>query len=1566
MFEKEVTIETKGNKYSFDYLTCFEKPMGLMLSSFGKRYEQVFLLYLKLFQSYNTRIFGKQDLYIFDFSSMIRWIVEEKLELNMGIETIEPAKIHAIIERQLDNGCPVILTVNLKDLFYSRHYMLEDWPSILLINGYDRERKLYSVLDTTITEYDEGVKEGQEYKPFVLSYEIVENLYASYKQKYGDLAFVSYVQRKDKLRLDLKAYMDCFELFLDDHESQPYKEIDYVNEIIQYIDKDIPVKQHGVDEYTSQIDFVLIRALNYKEVFFRELCKIFSMLGADKAILSQLEETYQKLLKVWSKIKNKSVICYRIKSALDVSKQLEEVIELEGAVKESIRKIKETFDKSQEELEKILISDETIPNLDVDDGSVIQTVVESKKHYAYVEPGDDLQRRLAFLWGDVLGKERIGIKDNFFDCGGHSLSMVRLIALIIKEFNVELPLEMFFKSPTIEAFAQYIRENADSGAYLPIPVIPMSGKYPISAAQRRLFVIDQLNPDSITYNVTIAIEVDAILDISRVKSAFNLLSKRHAILRTYFGMESGVPFQSIKESVELDVEYKEASVNDINTIIEKFVRPFDLTTAPLIRLMLVNLKENKSLIMFDVPHIIIDGVSVGILIREFAEIYKGNSSLPELNIGYMDYVSWQEQLKNSSDILHQEQYWVKRFEGEIPKLNLPLDYPRPKVQNFGGDTVHFTIDRNLKDKIYQMSRDKESTLYMVLFAVFNVLLHKYTGQEDIIVGSPVADRPHVDLHNMVGMFVNMMPIRNFPKSDMAFCDFLEEVKATALDAFKNQDCQFDVLVEKLGVKGGIDSNPLFNVVFALQNIDLGKVDMGGAAAVPYQYKNKVSKFDILFEVLENENGIDVIIEYASALFKKSTIERFGKHFINLLGSMVEKPDAPIYELDVMEADEIKHLVYENNNTDAPFSENLLMHQLFEGQVLSNPEQLAVEFRDTSVTYKELNQQANTIASVLRAKGIKNAAFTGVVIDRSLEMIEAVIAILKAGGAYIPFEPYLPNERIRKIVDDLSIKVIITCSSQMNKIKEIVKGLPHVETVICLDMHMQSLKERSYDMDGKEVVFITGVDSERSDNLEPASTPDDIAYIIFTSGSTGTPKGVVVRHRPAINLIEWVNKSFSVSKRDKLLFISSLSFDLSVYDIFGALGAGASLHLKSHEDIRDSEALANSIIKHGITFWDSAPPALQQLEPLFDRLEDKEKSKLRLVFMSGDWIPVTLPDRIRETFKGAEVISLGGATEATIWSNYYPVGKVEPYWPSIPYGKPIQNARYYILDKKLKPCPIGVSGDLYIGGACLAQGYINEPELTASKFLKSPFVEGENIYKTGDLSRWLDDDNMEFLGRDDQQVKVRGYRIELGEVESVMRKNKDIEEAIVIAKGEKSGEKQLIGYFVSDRKFTVAEMKAVLQKELPDYMIPSLFVQVDAMPLTQNGKLDRKKLLELAAETIDTGIEYVAPESDIGIGIVNIWKQVLGREKIGIYDSFFDIGGSSLSFIEVNCKINSLLNKHIPVLKMFQYPTIHALEQYIKSMDEVEEKEDLINKEEDKMLEESFLTLNKTLELLRNN
>ncbi|MCU0287252.1 MAG: amino acid adenylation domain-containing protein, partial [Acidobacteria bacterium] len=846
-------------------------------------------------------------------------------------------------------------------------------------------------------------------------------------------------------------------------------------------------------------------------------------------------------------------------------------------------------------------------------------------------------------------------------------------------------------------------------------------------------------------------------------------------------------------------------------------------------------------------------------------------------------------------------YWLNQLSGEWLKSTFPADVGDTGSAGKSTGRIDITWSGQLFANLVRLSNGYDTVLHMILVAGVTALLHKYCGNKDIIIGSPIYKQ------ETNAEFINtVLALRNEVHDGMTFKELLVQVKNTITAADKHQNYPIEIILHNLEMDSFTTEFPLFDTAVLLTNIH----DRHYIRHIP---------LSTIFFVHKEAGHMTAALEYNPNLYKESTARRIIDHLTNLLTHALSALDTRVPNLEVLSPEEKKRIVFEFNDSAYPYTTDKTLHWFFEEQTGKTPDNTAVISEDRHITYRKLNERSNQLGWLLTKKGIGTGNFVGVVIDRNIEMITAVMGIIKAGAAYVPQEPDLPEARIARIMASLCVKSIITNPPRLPKICEIAGHLDNRPPVICL---------------GNDP-YAEEIGDQPINNVVSEVTALDIAYVIHTSGSTGAPKGVVEQHQPVVNVVEWVNRMFQVGPQDKLLCVASLGFDLSVYDIFGILAAGGSVSVVSAEKLRDPYRLLDAIYKEGITFWDSAPAALQQLVPFFQSSGNlKHSNCFRLVFLSGDWIPVTLPDRLRETFAKVKVIALGGGTEATIWSNNYPIGIVDPGWPSIPYGKPMQNAAYYILDPHLQPCPIGVSGDLFIGDQCLAMGYINEIELTTFKFIPNPFVKGQKIYRTGDMARWFEDGNMEFMGRKDFQVKIRGHRIELGEIEAQLLKHEDIKTAIVITRDGASknkrggkGDKYLCAYYVSPKELENANLKNFLARELPEYMIPPYFIRIDHIPLTPSGKLDRKALPEpgLNEEKI-----FIAPRNKVDEALTGIWAELLNisRETIGIDKSFFDLGGHSLTATELVSIIHQQFNKKIPLVEVFKFPTIRQLSDYI--------------------------------------
>ncbi len=1117
----------------------------------------------------------------------------------------------------------------------------------------------------------------------------------------------------------------------------------------------------------------------------------------------------------------------------------------------------------------------------------------------YEAPRNTVEEKLAAIWQEVLGVEKIGINDNFFELGGHSLKATSLVAKIHKILNVEVSLKEIFTNSTIKGISEYIK-NSEESIYSSIERVEEKECYEMSSAQKRLYMLNQLDTNSTNYNMPGVLELEGDLDTTRLKEAFNKLIQRHEALRTSFeSVEDGL-IQKIHKQVEFEIEeYKLEEDEQIEGIVKSFIRAFNLSKAPLLRVGLIKVNSKKHIMMYDMHHIISDGTTMGILIEEFTKAYAGEELTP-LRIQYKDFSEWQNKLFGSDSIKLQEEYWLKQFEGEIPVLNLTTDYQRPAVQSFEGDSIEFKIDKELTKKLRQIAKDTGSTMYMVLLSTFNILLSKYSGQDDIIVGSPIAGRPHADLENIIGMFVNTLAMRNYPSGEKTFKEFLREVKENALGAYENQDYQFEELVERLKLARDFSRNPVFDVMFVLQNMDMGELAVEGIKISQYKSKNKVSKFDMTINAVELEYSISIGIQYCTKLFSKATIERMYKHLENIMQVITENIDIKLSSLEILTEEEKQQISIDFNNTKADYPKDKTIHQLFEEQAERTPDNIAVVYEGNKLTYRELNERANQLARVLRDKGVGSDSIVAITVERSLEMIVGIMAILKAGGAYLPIDPQYPEDRIEYMLQDSGARILLTQVC-------LYKGIAGDREVI--------------ELDNQDIY------QGEKDNLDCIAKFNKLAYVIYTSGSTGKPKGVMIENRSVINLVYALkDKIYKDNTGMKIAMVSPYIFDASVKQIFPSLLLGQSLYIVPEDTRYDGMKLVNYYVKNNIDVSDGTP---NHLRLIIGNNNNLDEIKVKKFVIGGEALSKDIINRLLGKLINVDIINVYGPTECCVDSTLYVINKNNSE-DMVTIGKPLNNYRIYIVDKHLNICPVGVPGELCISGDGLARGYLNRSELTAEKFIDNPFEQESRMYRTGDLARWLPDGNIEFLGRIDHQVKIRGYRIELGEIENKLLSHEAVKETVVIARDDNSGNKYLCAYVVGQEVLTVSELRSFIAQELPEYMIPSYFIQLEKLPLTSNGKVDRNALPKLETNgSIATGAEYEAPRNAMEEKLVDIWREVLGVERIGINDSFFELGGHSLKATSLVAKIHKILNIEIPLRQIFKAPTIKGISEYIK-------------------------------------
>ncbi len=1169
-----------------------------------------------------------------------------------------------------------------------------------------------------------------------------------------------------------------------------------------------------------------------------------------------------------------------------------------------------------------------LPTYSIDD-KIIQKV-------KYEPPRNKLESELVEIWSEILGVEQkaVSIDANFFQLGGHSLKATILISKIHKRLNADISLAKIFKIPTIRRLSGYIK-GLSKEQFVSIQPVEKKEYYPLSSAQKRLYILHQMEPENTTYNMPQVIPLTETTDIKRLKEVFMQLIKRHESLRTSFIMQNEEPVQRVHDNLEFEIEYLEPDTGDQDkNIVEHFVRPYDLSRAPLLRAGVLEIPGKRRLLLADMHHIISDGTSHQVLGREIAALYDGES-LPPLRIQYKDFAEWMAHEAQREVTARQEAFWLETFKGEIPRLDLPFDYPRPAVQSFEGDTMDVEISSEKTRALKTAVLESGVTLYMLLSAAFYVLLSKLAGLEDIIVGTPVAGRRHSDQLDVIGMFVKTLALRHFPGSEMLIPEFLSQVKERTLEAFENQEYPFEDLVEKLDLNRDAGRNPLFDVMFVLQNIfdDEGSersgseiIDEGADDVIPhnYRYEDRVAKFDLTLSAMELKGGLQLKFQYCTRLFEKETIRRFGGYYKEILHALLEAPGITLGQIEFMPEEEKRLILEDFNRTAMEFPAGKTIHQLFEEQVEKTGDGVAAISLFTgsetgtagekdsgrhpmyhAVTYKELNNQSNRLALRLLEMGAGPGTIAAVMVEHPLELIISLFGILKTGAAYLPISPQYPGQRKQFMLDDSRAKFLVV---------DDVAAVPEADT----KNYRQVISNSRLPMDGP-----ASPEGRRpADNLHPPDaalpTPENTtpAYTIYTSGTTGRPKGVVVEHRCVVNTLLYRKQMYELNPGSVSIQLFSSAFDGFVTSFFTPIVSGAKIVLPGKEEMADIEKLTDALVKNNVTHFICIPPLYRLI---IGNLTGTELAALKVVTLAGDRIDADLLETTRRKNPHLEIVNEYGVTEASVMSTIY---RHQERDSRIKIGHPTGNTGIYILNRQLRLQPIGVWGELCISGAGLARGYLNRPELTEERFIQPDTGHSQSLpprlYRTGDMACWMPDGNVRLLGRMDHQVKVRGFRIELGEIETQLSKLEAIKDAVVLVK-----DNQLAAYLVSTKEYKVAQLRELLSAELPEYMLPSSFIQVEKIPLTPNGKLD-KKALEKCSTRIGTGVEFVPPKNDTEKQIVEIWKEVLGLEKVGTHDNFFELGGNSLDILKVSGKLKDILKRDIPVVSLFRYTTIKAL------------------------------------------
>ena len=1045
-----------------------------------------------------------------------------------------------------------------------------------------------------------------------------------------------------------------------------------------------------------------------------------------------------------------------------------------------------------------------------------------------------------------------------------------------------------------------------------IPKRQSSNNIPLSFSQQRLWFIDQLYHGSSFYNIPSAFHLTGSLNITALQQSLNEILKRHEVWRTTFGLVNGEPVQEIAPELTWElpiINLEHLSGKDWEGEIKQFAaqeakKPFNLANGSLVRATLLRLNEKEHVFLLTMHHIITDGWSIGVFLGELTTLYatfstNQPSSLPELPIQYADFAIWQRDRLQGTLLKTQLNYWKQQLSGELPVLQLPTDRMRPNVTTFTGAKQFFTFSKILTDALSQFSQREDATLFMTLLAGFNILLYHYTKQEDILIGSPIANRNRAELEGMLGLFVNTLVLRNNLTGDPSFRELLHRVREVTLNAYAHQDLPFEMLVEELQPERDLSRNPLYEVMFVLQNTRMSVQEVSGLTLRTLQFDSGTAQLDIFLSMSESQQGLTGVLEYNTDIFEDATITRFISHFQTLLESIVANPEQRICELSPLTAPEREQLLFEWNQTRADYPQDTSLHELFEQQVEQSSDALALISQTEQLTYRQLNQRVNQLAHYLQKQGVIKETLVAISLERSVEMVVGILAVLKAGGAYIPLEPSYPVERLGFMLFDSQASVLITR-------QEILEKLPASSAkTVCLDIHKNEIAE------------------EREENLINSSKADHLAYIIYTSGSTGTPKGVLGTHQGTVNGLHWLWKTYPFTKEEVCCHKTAISFVDSVWEIFAPLLQGIPTIIIPNAVVLDPQFLIETLAHYKVTRIVLIPSLLRLLFDNYSHLANN-LSHLKLWITSGEALSVDLAQTFLQLMPGAKLINLYGSSEVSANVTYYDTSLLSDKSTCVSIGRPIDNTQVYVLNSNLQPTPVGVVGELYIGGDGLANGYLHRTELTQERFIDNPFIPASKLYKTGDLVRYLNDGNLEYLGRCDDQIKIRGFRVELGEIADAISQHKDVRESVVIAGDDAQGSKRLIAYVVTDKQDIVSQLLHDLQQKLPNYMIPSAFVILDAIPLTPNGKVDKRSLPTDYSILPNTTKSLVAPRNFTELALVKTWENLLNTTPIGIADNFFELGGHSFLAVRLMAQIHDRFGHNLPLSTLFENPTIEKL------------------------------------------
>ena len=1130
---------------------------------------------------------------------------------------------------------------------------------------------------------------------------------------------------------------------------------------------------------------------------------------------------------------------------------------------------------------------------------------------SYVKPRTEIEERLTEIWANLLELDRIGVNDNFFELGGHSLLATQAVSQIRREFRIELPLKALFETPSIAEVAAEVETQIQTRRALDGLTIARADRnrsIPLSFAQRRLWFLHQFDPGSSLYNIPVQVKIEGDLDASALERSLREIITRHEILRTTFAIVDGEAVQIVNDARDwtlkvIDLQMHPAGEGKPEEIASLEAREaFDLEGGPLIRATLLKLREHDHSLLITMHHIISDGWSMGILVRELGHLYEcyteGKTSLlKELPVQYADFAIWQREQIEGEVLDTQLDYWKSRLAGSPPALEFPTDRPRPPIQTHNGAVEPIRLTRRLTEALKELGHAQNATLFMTLLAGFNVLLCRYTNQEDILVGTPIANRNHAEIEGLVGFFVNTLVLRTDLSGEPRFKKLLARVRDGALAAYANQDLPFERVVEELQPIRDMSRAPLFQVMFDLQNTALKALELKGLRLTPIDTDSRTAKFDLTLTMSETPDGVAGSLEYNTDLFCAATIERVLRHFTMVLEGVTTNPDEKISRLSLLNGDEKRNLLgVDQNLGPVNYGEASTVVCLFDRHADHKPDSLAVTCEGSSLTYRVLNERAKRLAAYLYSLRLAPDSVVGLCAERSVEMIVGLMAILKSGAAYLPLDPAYPRDRLKLILKDAGVEVLLT---------------------------QRQLREPSEWYSAKTVYLdgdLTGIDNDDSDAAH-LPDPESTAYVIYTSGSTGSPKGVLVPHSSLLSST-LARTSYYTGQVEAFLLLSSISFDSSVVGIFWTLCQGGMLVIPEESSHQDPDRLVEMVWQYRISHL-LCLPSLYDMILRSARVIDM--ASLQVAIVAGEVCPADLVTHHNAALPETALFNEYGPTEGTVWSTVFDC-RGHKDSESVSIGRPIPRARVYLLDRRFEPVPIGITGEIFVGGTGIACGYLNRPGQTAERFVPEPFggQPGTRLYRTGDLARYRANTDIEFAGRTDHQVKIRGFRIELGEIEATLSSFPGVGEAVVVATGE-GRNRRLVGYAVAAKGAEVAtvKMRRFLKDRLPDYMVPTAIVLMEELPLTPNGKIDRLLLPEPEKRRPED-IPYETPCNPLQQVMAQIWEEVLGIEQVGVKDNFFELGGHSLMATQVVSRVREILGVELALRRIFEEPTVEGL------------------------------------------